>query len=177
MKPTALLLLSGIAICLVVVIFTQQNPVQTPKSSATSAATTTEQEHNHSSPSSPQNPPTASDDATIIDIQITDQVVGDGAEAVFGKRVTVQYTGWLYDNDEADKKGLEFDSSVGGEPFKFVLGRSEVISGWDEGVKGMKVGGKRNLIIPSNMGYGPQGSGKIPPNAVLVFDVEVLRVE
>jgi FKBP-type peptidyl-prolyl cis-trans isomerase len=177
MKPTALLLLAGIAICMVVVVFTQQNPVQTPKSSSTSAAATAEQGHDHSSPSSTPNQATSSNAATVSEIQISDQVVGNGAEALFGKRVTVQYTGWLYDTDEADKKGLQFDSSVGGEPFKFVLGRGEVISGWDVGVKGMKVGGKRNLVIPADMGYGPQGSGQIPPNAVLVFDVEVLNVE
>ncbi len=97
--------------------------------------------------------------------------VGEGAEAVAGKHVTVHYTGWL-------TNGTKFDSSLDrGEPFDFPLGRGHVIRGWDEGVAGMKVGGKRKLTIPPEMGYGARGAGGvIPPNATLVFDVELLAV-
>lgn len=109
-------------------------------------------------------------------LKYTDQVVGTGAEAVKGKTVSVHYTGWLDKNGTAGKK---FDSSKDrGEPFKFNLGRGEVIPGWDEGVAGMKVGGKRMLYIPSKLGYGAQGAGPdIGPNANLIFEVELLKVQ
>jgi len=102
---------------------------------------------------------------------IEDLNVGEGAEAVAGKQVTVHYTGWL-------TNGTKFDSSLDrGEPFDFSLGRGQVIRGWDEGVAGMKVGGKRKLTIPPEMGYGARGAGGvIPPNATLVFEVELLAV-
>ena len=104
-------------------------------------------------------------------LQIEDQVVGSGPEAVRGKQVTVHYTGWLTD-------GKKFDSSKDrGAPFSFGLGRGQVIDGWDQGVAGMKVGGKRKLTIPPEMGYGKAGAGGvIPPNATLVFEVELLGV-
>jgi FKBP-type peptidyl-prolyl cis-trans isomerase len=90
----------------------------------------------------------------------------------------VHYTGWLYDPSKADGKGKKFDSSVDrGQPFGFPLGAGRVIAGWDKGVAGMKVGGKRTLVIPSEMGYGSRGAGGvIPPNAALMFDVELLGV-
>src|SRR5215831_15717907 len=107
----------------------------------------------------------------ITTLQITDTKVGTGAEAVPGRKVKVHYTGTLLD-------GLKFDSSRDhGEPFEFTLGEHEVIDGWDEGVKGMRVGGIRQLIIPASMGYGAHGSGEnIPPNAALKFEIELLEV-
>jgi FKBP-type peptidyl-prolyl cis-trans isomerase len=111
--------------------------------------------------------------------QTTDTTTGTGAEATSGRLVVVHYTGWLYDNGAADKKGTKFDSSKDrNEPFEFPLGAGRVIRGWDEGVKGMKVGGKRTLTIPPEMGYGAQGAGGvIPPNATLLFEVELLEVK
>jgi FKBP-type peptidyl-prolyl cis-trans isomerase FkpA len=105
-----------------------------------------------------------------------DTKVGTGEEATVGKAVEVHYTGWLYDPNAPDKKGAKFDSSRDrGAPFSFLLGAGRVIKGWDRGVAGMKVGGQRTLIIPADMAYGAQGAGKvIPPNATLIFDVELL---
>ena len=110
---------------------------------------------------------------------IEDLAVGEGEEAVNGKTAVVHYTGWLYDPDAADNKGAKFDSSRDrGAPFKFPVGGGRVIRGWDQGVAGMQVGGRRLLIIPPGLGYGASGAGGvIPPNAVLVFDVELLGVE
>lgn len=111
-------------------------------------------------------------------LQKIDTTLGTGAEATPGKHVSVHYTGWLFDAAAADQKGTKFDSSLDrGQLFDFPLAAGHVIKGWDEGVAGMKVGGKRTLIIPSEMGYGARGAGVIPPNAVLVFDVELHGVE
>ena len=105
----------------------------------------------------------------------TDTAVGKGKEAVAGATVVVNYTGWLHDPKAKNQRGKQFDSSVGRGPFSFPLGAGRVIPGWDQGVAGMKVGGKRTLIIPPEMGYGARGAGGvIPPNATLVFDVELL---
>ncbi|MCX7193172.1 MAG: FKBP-type peptidyl-prolyl cis-trans isomerase [Proteobacteria bacterium] len=108
----------------------------------------------------------------------TDTKPGEGAEAQAGQTVIVHYTGWLYDENAPDNKGTKFDSSLDrNEPFDFPLGTGRVIRGWDEGVAGMKEGGTRTLVIPSEMGYGPRGAGSdIPPNAKLVFDVKLLKV-
>jgi FKBP-type peptidyl-prolyl cis-trans isomerase FkpA len=108
----------------------------------------------------------------------TDVKLGKGDLATPGKNVSVHYTGWLYDADAPDHHGKKFDSSRDrNEPFEFTLGAGQVIRGWDEGVAGMQVGGERTLIIPPNMGYGARGAGGvIPPNATLVFDVELLAV-
>ncbi len=116
---------------------------------------------------------------TMSGLTKNDVKVGTGAEAVSGKEVAVHYTGWLYDEKAADKKGTKFDSSRDrGQPFDFPLGGGRVIKGWDEGVVGMKVGGQRTLIISPEYGYGARGAGNvIPPNATLLFDVELLDVK
>jgi FKBP-type peptidyl-prolyl cis-trans isomerase FkpA len=103
----------------------------------------------------------------------TDTVLGTGVEATTGKVVTVTYTGWLYSATASDNKGAQFDAGT----FSFTLGAGQVISGFDQGVLGMKVGGKRTLLIPSSMGYGSTGSGSIPPNAGLVFEVSLSAVQ
>jgi FKBP-type peptidyl-prolyl cis-trans isomerase len=122
-----------------------------------------------------QNPQNAGESA---ELQQVDTVEGTGATAVAGKRVRVHYTGWLYDPTAKNSRGKKFDSSKDrGDPFSFGLGGGEVIRGWDEGVQGMKVGGTRVLTIPPHMGYGARGAGGvIPPNATLVFEVELLAV-
>ena len=108
-----------------------------------------------------------------------DLKTGTGKEATPGKIVRVHYTGWLFDKSAADNKGKKFDSSRDRPGnFTFPLGAGRVIKGWDQGVQGMKVDGQRTLIIPSSMGYGARGAGSIiPPNATLVFDVELMGVE
>ncbi len=109
---------------------------------------------------------------------ITDTKVGTGKEAMAGAEVEVNYTGWLYRPLAKDFHGKQFDSSIGRGPFTFKLGAGMVIKGWDKGVAGMKVGGKRTLIIPGNMAYGSRGAGNdIPPNSALIFDVELLGVK
>lgn len=103
---------------------------------------------------------------------------GSGPEARVGNIIDVQYTGWLYDGYAPNLRGKQFDSSVGREPFSFMLGVGSVIPGWDRGLIGMKVGGKRTLIIPANLGYGERGAGQdIPPGATLIFDIELLKMK
>ncbi|MCC7326652.1 MAG: FKBP-type peptidyl-prolyl cis-trans isomerase [Burkholderiales bacterium] len=118
-------------------------------------------------------------DAMPKELKKVDKKQGSGAEAISGKPVIVHYTGWLYDPSKPDGKGAKFDSSLDRKvPFGFFLGGGKVIRGWDEGVVGMKVGGQRTLIIPPAMGYGERGAGGvIPPNATLIFDVELLEVK
>jgi FKBP-type peptidyl-prolyl cis-trans isomerase FkpA len=110
-------------------------------------------------------------------LQKIDTVVGKGKVAEAGKVVSVHYTGWLYTPTAPKQRGMQFDSSVGRGPFSFPLGGGQVIAGWDQGVAGMKVGGKRTLIIPAALGYGARGAGPIPANANLIFDVELLDVK
>jgi peptidylprolyl isomerase len=120
--------------------------------------------------------PAAAPVTTASGLKIIDTKVGTGASPHTGQTVAVHYTGWLYENG---KKGAKFDSSVDrGTPFEFPIGMHQVIAGWDEGVATMKIGGKRTLIIPPALGYGARGAGGvIPPNATLIFDVELLGVK
>jgi FKBP-type peptidyl-prolyl cis-trans isomerase FkpA len=121
---------------------------------------------------------TTSTGSETMPLQKTDLTPGTGAEIKSGQTALVHYTGWLYDAAAPENKGKQFDSSVGGEPFEFQLGAGHVISGWDQGVVGMKVGGKRRLVIPPDMAYGARGAGNglIPPGATLVFDVELVEM-
>lgn len=120
--------------------------------------------------------PTAPDQSSVPFSQ-ADLRLGTGAEAVAGKALTVHYAGWLYSESAAENKGALFDTSVGGNPFTFTLGAGGVIPGWDQGLVGMKVGGVRRLVIPPRLAYGASGNGAIPPNAALVFEVELLDVK
>jgi FKBP-type peptidyl-prolyl cis-trans isomerase FkpA len=121
--------------------------------------------------------PTGPSGVDIPQLVSTDVTVGAGTQATTGRTVTVNYTGWLY-TATGDHRGNKFDaSSDHGQPFTFVLG-GNVITGWNQGVVGMRVGGKRTLLIPSGLGYGPAGNGSsIPANAALVFDIELLAVQ
>jgi FKBP-type peptidyl-prolyl cis-trans isomerase len=118
-------------------------------------------------------------DATRSELQKTDVKQGSGTEATPGRAVVVHYTGWLYDTSKPDSRGAKFDSSRDrGVPFGFVLGAGRVIKGWDQGVAGMRTGGQRTLVIPPALAYGERGAGGvIPPNATLIFDVELLDVQ
>jgi len=123
-------------------------------------------------------PPGPPPGGSIAAFERIDTVPGNGAEAVPGSKVTVHYTGWLYDERNADRHGEKFDSSLDrDQPFTFNLGEQQVIRGWDEGVAGMKVGGKRTLLIPAEYGYGNRRTGPIPAGSSLVFDVELLDVQ
>lgn len=116
--------------------------------------------------------------APITELVKTDAAPGAGEPIAKGQVAVVHYTGWLYDPAAPDHKGMKFDSSRDrGQPFRFPVGAGRVIDGWDQGVLGMKIGGQRTLVIPSQLGYGEGGSGPIPPNATLLFDVELLGIE
>ena len=124
--------------------------------------------------SSPTSPSTPQPSAPFSQ---TDLRVGTGAEAVAGRALLVNFSGWLYDPAQAESKGRLFDSSIGRQPFAFRLGAGGVIRGWDQGLVGMRVGGQRRLVIPPELAYGAAGRDSIPPNATLVFDVELLDVQ
>jgi FKBP-type peptidyl-prolyl cis-trans isomerase FkpA len=126
---------------------------------------------NKSTPTSPSTP--------SAPYSQTDLRVGTGTEATTGGSVSVNYTGWLYDPSGVDGKGRQFDTSSGRGPFSFILGGSGVISGWNRGVTGMRVGGLRRIVLPPELAYGSTGAGNgaIPPNATLVFDIELLSVQ
>jgi FKBP-type peptidyl-prolyl cis-trans isomerase FkpA len=116
----------------------------------------------------------------VSSLESVDLKPGEGGAALAeGQTAVVQYTGWLYESSAPDKKGKEFDSSSGKEPFRFKVGAGDVIRGWDQGVVGMKVGGQRRLVIPADLAYGSEGAGGgvIPPGATLVFDVELTAIE
>ena len=114
----------------------------------------------------------------VVDLQRTDVTTGTGDPAIAGDEISVHYTGWLYDQHAPDKRGEKFDSSHDrGQPLVFRLGTGRVIRGWDEGIEGMRRGGKRELQIPAWLGYGKDGAGRvIPPGASLVFEVELLDI-
>lgn len=122
---------------------------------------------------------TAPSAPAVTELQKADIVKGTGEGISQGQTAVVHYTGWLYDPSAPDHKGREFDSSrKRGEPFRFVIGAGQVIQGWDEGVQGMQPGGQRQLVIPSKLAYGERGQGGvIPPDATLLFDVELLAIE
>jgi FKBP-type peptidyl-prolyl cis-trans isomerase FkpA len=130
-------------------------------------------------------PPAASSDAVagapaITELVKEDVAVGTGEPIAKGQIAVVHYTGWLYDPSAPEHQGRKFDSSRDrGQPFRFPVGGRAVILGWDQGVEGMQVGGRRMLIIPASLGYGPEGAGGgvIPPNATLLFDIELLAIE
>jgi FKBP-type peptidyl-prolyl cis-trans isomerase FkpA len=107
----------------------------------------------------------------------TDLAVGTGAEATVGRTITVHYTGWLYSANAADNKGAQFDTSASRGPFQLVLGVGQVIRGWDQGIVGMRAGGRRRLVIPPNLGYGSVANGPIPANSTLLFEIELLSVQ
>lgn len=112
-------------------------------------------------------------------LEVTDLVRGTGGAVAAGQYAIVQYTGWLYEDSAPDHKGKEFDSSLrSGSPFRFRVGAGQVIKGWDQGVVGMQVGGKRRLVIPADLAYGDSGADDvIPPGATLVFDVELVGIQ
>jgi FKBP-type peptidyl-prolyl cis-trans isomerase len=107
----------------------------------------------------------------------TDLLVGTGTAAESGKLLSVHYTGWLFDRNASDSKGIQFDSSGGQGPLTFTLGAGQVIAGWDQGLVGMRVGGRRRLVVPPSLAYGGARNRSIPANATLVFDVELLEVQ
>jgi FKBP-type peptidyl-prolyl cis-trans isomerase FkpA len=112
----------------------------------------------------------------VSQLEVLDLAVGTGAEATSGRLLAVHYTGWLYDKNAPQNKGTVIDSSAGGAPYSFTLGRGDVIDGWDQGIPGMRVGGKRRLTIPPNLAYGSSGFGPVPPNTSLIFEVELVNV-
>jgi FKBP-type peptidyl-prolyl cis-trans isomerase FkpA len=107
----------------------------------------------------------------------TDLQVGTGAEAISGSIVTVTYTGWFYDVTKSDRKGLVFDTTIGKDPLTFTLGTGSVIAGWEQGVTGMKVGGVRRLVLPPSYAYGSNRYASIPPNATLIFEIELVSIQ
>ena len=113
----------------------------------------------------------------VTSLTSTDLQFGSGAEAVSGNTVSLHYTLWLYDVSKTDHKGLQIETSVGGDPFTFTIGSGTVIKGWDQGVTGMRVGGIRRLVVPPSLAYGAERHNAIPAYATLVFDIELLSVE
>ena len=121
--------------------------------------------------------PVAPSATANVPFQIIDLAVGTGPAAANGDSLTVSYTGWLWDPNGVDNKGQVFDSASAAAPFAFVLGTGQVIAGWDQGVVGMLVGGVRRLIIPPALAYGEAGSGPIPPNATIIFEIGLIAIQ
>ena len=167
-RHTLSLLLIAAAAAATVAQAAGQNPAAQPAAAAAPAAPATP-----AAPAMPAEP--------VLDPLVqTDTKVGTGPEAMVGSTVYMHYTGWLYKPMAARQRGRQFDSSIArGEPLDFVLGTGRVIKGWDQGVQGMKVGGKRTLIIPAHLAYGKRGApgGGIPPDADLIFDVELVKIK
>jgi FKBP-type peptidyl-prolyl cis-trans isomerase FkpA len=128
---------------------------------------------------SPDQPTATATTSPVSSLESVDLKEGGGAAVAAGQTAVVEYTGWLYEAAAPDKKGKQFDSSTGHAPFRFKVGAGDVIAGWDQGVVGMKVGGRRRLVVPADLAYGSAGAGGgvIPPGATLVFDVELVAIE
>ncbi len=154
-------------------VTTTVNPAATVDASATATATATAQ------PTPVGTPLVVPSAAGLDPLVITDTVIGKGKTAGQGSKVSMHYTGWLYKTMAPRQRGRQFDSShTRGEPLEFVLGTGRVIKGWDQGIMGMKVGGKRTLVIPAHLAYGSRGAGElIGPGADLIFDVELMDVK
>nr|WP_315481900.1 FKBP-type peptidyl-prolyl cis-trans isomerase [uncultured Undibacterium sp.] len=174
-SPLLISLALAANVCLIPAHAQEQKTEQ--KTQQESAASATATSASNPAVSQEATAPTAAPVAVPV-LEKIDTVVGTGVEAVIGKTVSVHYTGWLRDPQAENQRGKAFDSSVGRAPFNFNLGEGRVIRGWEQGVPGMKVGGKRTLIIPSTLAYGSRGAGKgvIPPDADLIFDIELLDV-
>lgn len=153
-------------LCLTTAACNAESPSSTPTNTSTTNSSTTTTEESKTM-------------TKVTELQKIDTQVGTGREAEIGFNVTVHYTGYLYNPAIEGGRGQKFDSSLDRkQPFNFFLGGGQVIEGWDQGFEGMKIGGKRTLVIPSEMGYGARGAGgAIPPNADLIFDVELLDVK
>ena len=123
--------------------------------------------------------PTAPTPLVNVPYSMTDLTVGTGSEAVNGMRLTVNYSGWLFNTAASDNKGTLFDTTfqAGRSPFQFILGSRQVIAGWERGVPGMRVGGLRRLVLPPELGYGAAGSGPIPGNATLIFEIGLVDAQ
>jgi FKBP-type peptidyl-prolyl cis-trans isomerase FkpA len=122
--------------------------------------------------------PASAPASPVSSLEVVELQPGSGPPIAAGKQAVVQYTGWLYEASAADKKGRQFDSSLSsGQPFRFVVGSGQVIKGWDQGVLGMKVGGRRRLTVPPDLAYGDGGAGPIPPGATLIFEVDLIGIE
>ena len=113
----------------------------------------------------------------VTALSSTDLRLGAGAQAASGSTVSLNYTLWLFDVSKTDQKGLQVETSVGGDPFTFTIGGGTVIKGWDQGVPGMRVGGLRRLVVPPSLGYGAERHNSIPAYSTLVFDIELLSVQ
>ncbi len=169
-------ILAGIVIAIIaavgLLVISQTSSSSSSSSTPTAASTPTSSGAGNSVLCASQPPAlTGVKDADVTELKLEDKIIGSGAEAVSGKTVVMNYIGRLVD-------GTQFDASCGkGDPFQFILGAGQVIGGWDQGIVGMKAGGIRRLIIPSSLGYGAGGQGPIPPNAALIFDVELVAVQ